>query len=346
MGSVAESERSPLASPGRIALASGSNATAKIETRMAKKKNQHPGTAPAAAPTGGAGGTLIAQQTYATIGTFLRLPRAHDLNGAEHVFLGVPYDTATTFRPGARFGPQATRAGSAQLAELKSFPHGFNPLDHVKAVDYGDVYFDHSAPHTIPGAIERAAAGIIKHDVFLTTFGGDHFITYPLLKAHAAKYGPLALIHFDAHPDTWPETEGKNVELNHGTMFWRAVKEGLIVPSKSVQTGIRTWVDDKMGLTIIGAPEVHEKGPAAVLEKIKKIVGRHPAYLNFDIDCLDPAFAFQILRGLGSLNIVGMDVVEVAPAYDQAEITAIAAATIAYDQLCLRAIRKGAKSQG
>jgi agmatinase len=325
-----------------------------------KKKNQHPGTAPAAAPTGGAGGTLIAQQTYSTIGTFLRVPRAHDLKGADHVFLGVPYDTATTFRPGARFGPQATRAGSAQLAELKSFPHGFNPLDYVKAVDYGDVYFDHSAPHTIPGSIERAAASIIKHDVFLTTFGGDHFITYPLLKAHAAKYGPLALIHFDAHPDTWPETEGKNVELNHGTMFWRAVKEGLIVPAKSVQTGIRTWVDDKMGLTIIGAPEVHEKGPAAALEKIKKIVGKHPAYLTFDIDCLDPAFApgtgtpvagglstaqaFQILRGLGSLNIVGMDVVEVAPAYDQAEITAIAAATIAYDQLCLRAIKKGAKS--
>jgi agmatinase len=144
-------------------------------------------------------------------------------------------------------------------------------------------------------------------------------------------------------------------------MFYRAVKEGLIVPQRSVQTGIRTWVDDKMGLTIIGAPEVHEKGPAAALDKIKRIVGRHPAYLTFDIDCLDPSFApgtgtpvagglstaqaFAILRGLGSLNIVGMDVVEVAPPYDQAEITAIAGATIAYDQLCLRAIKKGAESQ-
>jgi agmatinase len=98
-------------------------------------------------------------------------------------------------------------------------------------------------------------------------------------------------VHFDAHPDTWPEVKGKEVELNHGTMFYRAVKEGLIVPERSVQTGIRTWVDDKMGLTIIGAPEVHEKGPAAALDKIKKIVGRHPAYLTFDIDCLDPAFA-------------------------------------------------------
>jgi len=328
---------------------------------MAKKKIMHPGTVAAPKPAQPTGGLLIAQQTYANIGTFLRVPQSRDLKGAEHVFLGVPYDTATTFRPGARFGPQGVRQGSAQLCELKSFPHGFNPLDHVKAVDYGDVYFDHAVPHTIPGAIERTAAEIIKHDVFLTTFGGDHFITYPLLKAHAAKYGPLALVHFDAHPDTWPEVEGKQVELNHGTMFYRAVKDGLIVPEKSVQTGIRTWVDDKMGLTIIGAPEVHEKGPAAALDRIKKIVGRHPAYLTFDIDCLDPAFApgtgtpvagglstaqaFAILRGLGSLNIVGMDVVEVAPAYDQAEITAIAAATIAYDQLCLRAIRKGAKSR-
>lgn len=329
---------------------------------MAKgKKNAHPGTAPAAAPTGGAGGTLIAQQTYATIGTFLRVPRAQDLTGADHVFLGIPYDTATTFRPGARFGPQATRQGSAQLCELKSFPHGFNPLEFVKAVDFGDVYFDHAMPHTIPAAIEKTAAGIIKQGCFLTSFGGDHFVTYPLLKAHAAKYGPLALIHFDAHPDTWPETEGKQIELNHGTMFYRAVKEGLIVPSKSVQTGIRTWVDDKMGLTILDAPFVHENGPKATLERIKKIVGKHPAYLTVDIDCLDPSHApgtgtpvagglttaqlFAILRGLGPLNIVGMDVVEVAPAYDQAEITAIAAATIAYDQLCLRAIKKGARSR-
>jgi agmatinase len=328
---------------------------------MANKKIMRQGTTPAPRPAQPTGGLLIAQQTYSNIGSFLRVPYSTEVRGADHVFLGVPYDTATTFRPGARFGPQGVRMGSAQLCELKSFPHGFNPLDHVKAIDYGDVYFDHAVPATIPGAIERTAVEIIKHGAFLTTFGGDHFITYPLLKAHAAKHGPLALVHFDAHPDTWPEVKGKEVELNHGTMFWRAVKEGLIVPERSVQTGIRTWVDDKMGLTIIGAPEVHEKGPAAALDKIKKIVGRHPAYLTFDIDCLDPAFApgtgtpvagglstaqaFAILRGLGSLNLVGMDVVEVAPAYDQAEITAIAAATIAYDQLCLRAIRKGAKSR-
>ena len=328
---------------------------------MAKKKIMRQGTAPGAKPAQPTGGTLIAQQTYSNIGTFLRVPSSRDVKSADSVFLGVPYDTATTFRPGARFGPQGVRQGSAQLCELKSFPHGFNPLEFVTAIDYGDVYFDHAVPHTIPGAIERTAAEIIQHGAFLTTFGGDHFITYPLLKAHAAKYGPLALVHFDAHPDTWPEVEGEQVELNHGTMFHRAVKEGLIVPGKSVQTGIRTWVDDKMGLTVIGAPEVHEKGPAAALDKIKRIVGKHPAYLTFDIDCLDPAFApgtgtpvagglstaqaFAILRGLGSLNIVGMDVVEVAPPYDSAEITAIAGATIAYDQLCLRAIRKGAKSQ-
>ena len=151
---------------------------------MAKKTIVRQGTAQGAKPAQPASGTLIAQQTYSNIGTFLRVPSSRDLAQAEHVFLGVPYDTATTFRPGARFGPQGVRQGSAQLAELKSFPHGFNPLDHVRAVDYGDVYFDHAVPHTITGAIERTAAAIIKHDVFLTTFGGDHFINYPLLKAH------------------------------------------------------------------------------------------------------------------------------------------------------------------
>ena len=124
------------------------------------------GTAPGVKPTQPAGGTLIAQQTYSNIATFLRVPHSRDVQHADTVFLGVPYDTATTFRPGARFGPQGVRQGSAQLCELKSFPHGFNPLEFVKAVDYGDVYFDHAIPHTIPGAIERTAAEIIKHDVF------------------------------------------------------------------------------------------------------------------------------------------------------------------------------------
>jgi agmatinase len=171
----------------------------------------------------------------------------------------------------------------------------------------------------------------------------------------------MALVHFDAHPDTWAEVEGREVELNHGTMFTRAIREGLIVPQRSVQIGIRTWVDDARGMNILPAPWVHEAGPKATLARVLEIVGAHPAYLTVDIDALDPAFApgtgtpvagglttaqmFAILRGLSPLDIRGMDVVEVAPAYDQAEITAIAGATIAYDQFCLRAIKSGAKSR-
>jgi agmatinase len=184
----------------------------------------------------------------------------------------------------------------------------------------------------------------------MLTLGGDHFITYPLLIAHAEKYGkPLALLHFDAHCDTWPDDAPDS--LNHGTMFYKAIKDGLIDPAKSVQVGIRTWNDDFMGVKVLDAPWVHDHGPEAVLAEITRVIGNHPVYVTFDIDCLDPsaapgtgtpvpgglssAQALKIVRNLGGLNIVGMDVVEVAPSYDQSEITAIAAAHIACDMLCL-----------
>ncbi len=313
-------------------------------------------------PTPAANATLGTEATYAHMGTFLRLaPGGADLTGMDDAFMGVPFDTATTFRPGARFGPGAIRAGSAQLVELRSFPDGINPKEHRRAVDCGDVKFDPALPSGIPRAIEAEAARIIAAGCFLTSFGGDHFVTYPLLKAHVAKHGKLALVHFDAHPDTWAESKGKEIELNHGTMFTRAIREGLIVPGRSVQVGIRTWVDDTRGMNLLSAPFVHAEGVKATLARILEIVGDHPAYLTVDIDAIDPAFApgtgtpvagglttaqmFAILRGLGALDIRGMDVVEVAPAYDQAEITAIAGATIAYDQFCLRALKSGAKSR-
>ena len=189
----------------------------------------------------------------------------------------------------------------------------------------------------------------------MLTFGGDHYITYPLLKAHAEKFGaPLSLIHFDAHSDTWPD-EGADT-MNHGTMFRRAVNEGLIDPKHSVQVGIRTWNDDTLGIHALDAPWIHAHGPGAALERIAALVGERPAYLTFDIDCLDPAFApgtgtpvpgglstaqaLQIVRGLEPVHLVGMDVVEVAPAYDQSEITALAAAHIAADLLCVLRNRK------
>ncbi len=187
---------------------------------------------------------------------------------------------------------------------------------------------------------------------------GDHFVTYPLLKAHAEKHGPLSLIHFDAHCDTW-EDDGQR--LDHGSMFLRALHEGIINPETSVQVGIRTHNAETYDFTILGAPWVHREGIPAVIEVIREVVGTHTAYLTFDIDCLDPAFApgtgtpvagglstaqaLDAIRSLGDFNIVGMDVVEGAPSYDISEITAIAAATLLHDFICLQAEKKGATRQ-
>ena len=187
----------------------------------------------------------------------------------------------------------------------------------------------------------------------MLTFGGDHFVTYPLLRAHAQKYGPIALVHFDAHTDTWPDEDGR---LDHGTMFSRAIKEDLIDIKHSIQVGIRTHNGNTKGVKILDAPWVHKHGNDKVVNKIIEVVKDRPAYLTFDIDCLDPAYApgtgtpvsggltsvqaLSIVRELGGLNFIGADVVEVAPAYDHSEITAIAAATIAHDYLVLRAKAK------
>jgi agmatinase len=188
----------------------------------------------------------------------------------------------------------------------------------------------------------------------MLTFGGDHFVTYPLLKAHAEKHGPLSLIHFDAHCDTWQDDSPDS--LNHGTMFYKAVKTGIIDPKRSVQVGIRTFNDDYLGINILDAQWVHSNGVEATIKEILRIVGSHKTYLTFDIDCLDPAFApgtgtpvpgglttaqgLQIVRSMGDVNLIGMDVVEVAPSYDQSEITALAAAHIACDLLCVLRNRK------
>lgn len=295
------------------------------------------------------------EPTYAGALSFLRRKYTRDLTGAHVAVTGIPLDLATTFRPGARFGPQGVRAASVQLAELDAFPFNFDPFDHLAVVDYGDCNFDHGFQNEIPEAIQQHIKEIIDQGVSTLSIGGDHFVTYPILKAYHEKIGePISLVHFDAHPDTWDDT---NQPLNHGTMFTRAVKEGLVDPARSVQIGIRTISDD-VGFNILHAPWVHEHGPQAVIDRVKEIVGDRPAYLTFDIDCLDPAYApgtgtpvpggltnaqaLAIVRGFTDINWIGMDVVEVAPAYDNAEITALNAATIAHDYLCLLAIKKGA----
>jgi agmatinase len=300
------------------------------------------------------------EATYAGIATFMRRPYTRDLTGADVVVSGVPLDLATTFRPGSRFGPAAVRAASAQLAELKPFPWGVDPFETLKVVDYGDCWFDAHNPLTIRDAIVAHARTILASGARMLTFGGDHYITYPLLRAHAEKYGkPLSLIHFDAHTDTWPDEQPDS--LNHGTMFYKAVQEGLIDPARSVQVGIRTWNDDTMGIKVLSAPWVHQHGIEKTLDTILSVVGDAPTYLTFDIDCLDPAFApgtgtpvpggltsaqaLEIIRAMTPVNLIGADVVEVAPAYDHAEITGLAAAHIAADLLCVMNEQKCAKGR-
>lgn len=298
------------------------------------------------------------ENTYGGVLSFLRRRYTRDLVGVDVAVTGIPLDLATTYRPGARLGPAALRAATAQLNE-KLHPWGFGPCDHLSVIDYGDCWLDHHRPATIAPTIVQHARTILASGATMLSLGGDHFITYPLLRAHAERHGaPLALIHFDAHCDTWPDDEPDS--LNHGTMFYKAVREGLIDPKRSVQVGIRTWNDDFMGTHVLGADWVHDKGPQAVAERILEIVGDHPTYLTFDIDCLDPAFApgtgtpvpgglssaqaLHILRRLVPARLVGLDVVEVAPPYDHADITALAAAHIATELLCvLAAQRRGAR---
>lgn len=296
------------------------------------------------------------EMTYGGALSFLRRRYTRDLTGVDVAVSGIPFDSATSNRGGAREGPRAIRAASTQLAELSSFPFGFDPLQALKVIDYGDCFLDFGYPHHVVEAVEAHADTILQAGASMLTFGGDHFVTYPLLRAHAKKYGKLSLVHFDAHSDTWPD-DGER--FDHGSMFLRASREGLIDPSRSVQIGIRTANSSTHGFNILSAPWVHEHGIAATVEQIRRIVGDHQAYLTFDIDCLDPAFApgtgtpvvgglssgqaLGILRQLADIDFVGADVVEVAPAFDQAEVTAIAAATVAYDYLCLRAIRAGAQ---
>ena len=289
------------------------------------------------------------ENTYAGVLSFMRRQYTKNLEGVDVAVSGVPLDIATTFRSGARMGPASVRAASVQMNEL-IHPWGFGPCDRLSVIDYGDCWLDSHNPHTIFSSIYEHAKTILASNAKILTLGGDHYITYPLLKAHAEKFGaPLSIIHFDAHCDTWADDEPNS--LNHGSMFYKAIKDGLIDPTTSVQIGIRTWNEDFMGVNVLGADWVHEHGVAAVAQKVHDIVGKRNVYLTFDIDCLDPAFApgtgtpvagglssaqaLAILRKFVGLNIIGMDVVEVAPAYDQSEITALAAAQIAAEMLCV-----------
>ena len=296
-----------------------------------------------------------AEPTFAGALSFMRRKYTRELDGVDVVVTGVPLDTATTNRPGARFGPRAIRAASAIMAWERPYGMDIDPFDALAVIDYGDCFFDFGRPEGVPDEIEAHAYSIIEQGPALLSLGGDHFVAYPLIKAHARKHGaPLSLVHFDAHSDTWEDEDGR---IDHGTMFFHAAKAGLVDPDTSVQIGLRTTNHDTLGFNVLDGPWVHEHGIKATIEKARSIVGDNPVYLTFDIDCLDPSYApgtgtpvcggltthqaMEILRGLAGINVIGMDIVEVAPAYDVGEITALAASHLAMEMLYLYAKRPG-----
>lgn len=298
--------------------------------------------------TGKPGTGMVGSHSFGGAGSFFRAPYSRDLSTVDVAVTGMPFDIATTNRSGARLGPRAIRNASLSLAWERPWPWKQDPFAEMSVVDFGDCANLSGQGLLSIDHIEAHVQSILKAGAAALLLGGDHFISYPSLCAHAKFHGPLSLIHFDAHTDTWPSSgEG----INHGTMFYMAAKEGIVLPESSIQIGIRTTNDDTLGYEIVTATDVHRRGCAAIIDQIRHRVGRNPVYLTFDIDCLDPAFApgtgtpvpgglstFQaldIIRGLAGINLVGMDVVEVAPAYDHAEITALAAAQIAIELLCL-----------
>ncbi|ABD55257.1 agmatinase [Jannaschia sp. CCS1] len=293
---------------------------------------------------------LSYENAFSGAPSFLRRKYTKDLTGVDVAVTGIPFDQAVTNRPGTRLGPRAIRAASA----LQPFdpPYGwdgYSPLEALAIADYGDMAFDYAHTADVPERIEAHIAGILGAGAAVITLGGDHSITLPILRAHAAIHGPLALIQVDAHTDTWPDDDAARID--HGTFCYTAVKEGLIDVARSSHIGIRTVVEDNLGIHIHDAREVQERGASAVAAAAKARVGDAPVYLSFDIDGLDPAFApgtgtpvwggltsaqaAILLRDLAGINLVGGDVVEVSPPFDVSEITAVAGAHVAMELLCL-----------
>ena len=291
---------------------------------------------------------------FAGPATFARLPRRQDVDVCDVAVLGVPFDSGVTYRPGARFGPQAIRAGSRLL---RSYHPGLDvqPFAVQQVADVGDVGCNPFDIQESIAQIETAADEVLEGATHLIALGGDHTIALPLLRAMHRRYGPLALLHFDAHLDTWDTYFG--AAYTHGTPFRRAWEEDLLLQDRATHVGIRgplfspdDLVDDaRFGFEIVTAMDVLDEGRTAVAERIRARLGDAPAYVSIDIDVLDPAFApgtgtpeaggltsrelLGVLRGLAGANLVGADIVEVAPPYDHAEITAVAASHVAYELL-------------
>ncbi len=304
---------------------------------------------------------------FAGASTFARLPELRDVPYCDVAILGVPFDGGVSYRPGARFGPSAIRQASRLLRTQFHPEYGVQPFIANQAADAGDVACNPFSIQESLGAITEHACALLgdaagPHPVgALVTIGGDHTIAYSLLKAVNRRFGQVALVHFDAHLDTWDTYFGE--PFTHGTPFRRAGEEGLFDPDASMHVGIRGPVyspndfaaDEALGFRIITCDQIHRLGVDEVVDRIRRRVGSKPLYLSIDIDVLDPAHApgtgtpevagmtsrelLMILRGLAGSNLVSADVVEVAPAYDHAELTSLAAATIVYELACLLARR-------
>jgi agmatinase len=301
---------------------------------------------------------------FAGPATFARAPRLDEVDRCDVAILGVPFDAGTTYRPGARFGPAAIRAGSRLLRgyhpQLDTEPFAWQQV-----ADAGDVAANPFDIQEAIGQIEAGAREILRGAAHVIALGGDHTVALPLLRAVRARYGPVALVHFDAHLDTWDSYFG--AAYTHGTPFRRAAEEGLFVPDRSAHVGVRgplfspqDLLDDRrFGFAIVGAFDYERRSPEDVAEDLRARVGDAPVYVSIDVDAMDPAHApgtgtpeaggltsrelLATMRALDGVALVAADIVEVAPAYDHAEITSIGAANLAYELLALFARRSGSR---
>ncbi|OPC79556.1 agmatinase [Embleya scabrispora] len=297
---------------------------------------------------------------YAGPATFARLPRTDEVPHTDIAVVGVPFDSGVSYRPGARFGGNAIREASRLLRPYNAAQDAL-PFALAQVADAGDIAANPFDIHEAVATVEAAAEELLRSGTRLMTLGGDHTIALPLLRAVARRHGPVALLHFDAHLDTWDTYFG--AEYTHGTPFRRAVEEGILDTEALSHVGTRGPLygkgdltdDQKMGFGIVTSADVMRRGVDEVAAQLRERIGDRPLYISIDIDVLDPAHApgtgtpeaggltsrelLEILRGLAACNVVSADVVEVAPAYDHAEITSVAAAHVAYELTTLMARR-------
>ena len=298
---------------------------------------------------------------FAGPATFARLPRLDQVERADVAVVGVPFDAGVSYRPGARFGPSAVREASRLL---RPYNPGLDvsPFAAQQVADAGDIAANPFDINEAIETIEDAATSLQADGTRLVTIGGDHTIALPLLRSLSKRHGPVAVLHFDAHLDTWDTYFG--AEYTHGTPFRRAVEEGIVDTEALSHVGTRGPLygrrdleeDRRLGFGILTSADVMRRGVDEVVDALRQRIGNRPLYVSIDIDVLDPAHApgtgtpeaggltsrelLEILRGLAGSNLVGADVVEVAPAYDHAEITSVAASHVAYDLISLLALKE------